>query len=255
VYGAIAGDIIGSLYEGRPIKTKQFNLFDRKAVFTDDTVLTAATAYAILYDLPYGEAYKKFGRAYPARGYGFNFQNWLASTISKPYGSFGNGSAMRVSPVGWAFTTAAEVLEQARKSAACTHNHPEGIKGAQAVALAVFLARRGKAKKDIREEITNRFGYNLGRGLETIRPAYSFQVSCQESVPEAIIAFLESTDYEDAVRNAVSLGGDSDTQACIAGSIAEAFYGGVPKKIVSYVEKKLDDTILRICGEFYEKVS
>ena len=254
MYGGIAGDIIGSLYEGRPIKTKKFRLLDRRADFTDDTVLTAATAYAILHDLPYGETYKKFGRAYPARGYGFNFQNWLASTISKPYGSFGNGSAMRVSPVGWAFDSAEKVLEQARECAACTHNHPEGIKGAQAVTLAVFLARTGSEKEEIRRELENRFSYNLSRGLGTIRPAYSFQVSCQESVPEAIIAFLESTGYEDALRNAVSLGGDSDTQACIAGSIAEAFYGGVPRKIVSYIEKKLDETLLDVCKKFYEKV-
>lgn len=254
MYGAIAGDIIGSLYEGRPIKTKKFRLLDRRADFTDDTVLTAATAYAILHDLPYGETYKKFGRAYPARGYGFNFQNWLAATISKPYGSFGNGSAMRVSPVGWAFNSAEEVLEQARKSAACTHNHPEGIKGAQAVALAVFLARTGTEKEEIRRELGNRFSYNLERSLNTIRPTYSFQVSCQESVPEALIAFFQARGFEDAVRNAVSLGGDSDTQACIAGAAAEAFYGGVPKKIVSYMEKKLDETLLDICKEFYEKV-
>jgi ADP-ribosylglycohydrolase len=251
--GAIAGDVIGSVYEGRSIKTKQFQLFDRHADFTDDTVLTVATAYAILQGIPYGEAYKQFGRAYPGRGYGANFQNWVTQPGISPYGSFGNGSAMRAGPVGWAFQSMAKVLAEAEKSAACTHNHMEGIKGAQAAALGVYLARRGAGKADIRTEIEVRFDYDLHRNLSDIRKDYGFDISCQGSVPEAIIAFLESTSYEDTLRNAVSLGGDTDTQACIAGAIAEAYYITIPMKIASFVKKRLDETILRIIRDFSRK--
>lgn len=251
--GAIAGDIIGSIWEGRSIKTKEFQLFDRRAEFTDDTVLTVATAYAILHGISYGEAYKQFGRAYPGRGYGANFQNWITMPGIRPYGSFGNGSAMRVGPVGWAFASRADVLKEAEKSAACTHNHREGVKGAQAVAVAVYLARTGYSKEDIRTEIEDAFDYNLDRSLTEIRRNYGFDVSCQGSVPEAIIAFLESKSYEDAVRNAVSLGGDTDTQACIAGAIAEAYYNSIPLKIASFTKKRLDETILRIIRDFSRK--
>ncbi len=252
MYGAIAGDIIGSVWEGRSIKTKQFPLFDRHAQFTDDTVLTVATAYAILHGIPYGEAYKEFGRAYPGRGYGANFQNWITQPGIRPYGSFGNGSAMRVGPIGWAFPSMTEVLQEAEKSAACTHNHREGIKGAQAVAVAIHLAKNGTPKEEIRNELEIKFDYDLSRPLNEIRKHYGFDISCQGSVPEAIIAFLESTSFEDTVRNAVSLGGDTDTQACIAGSIAEAYYN-VPFKIVTYAKKKLDETILRIIRDFFRK--
>jgi len=229
--GAIAGDIIGSVYEARPIKSKNFPLFDPRCTFTDDSVLTIAIAHAILSKRPYGDTIHEIGRRYPHAGYGGSFISWLSSDNPQPYNSWGNGAAMRVSPVGFAFDSVEEVLKQAGMTAEISHNHPEGIKGAQATALAVYLARTGNSKEDIREQISRRFGYDLQRSVEKIRPAYSFRISCQETVPEAIVAFLDSVSYEDAVRNAISLGGDSDTLACITGGIAEAYYGGVPQFI------------------------
>jgi ADP-ribosylglycohydrolase len=229
--GAIAGDIIGSIYEFAPIKSKDFPLFDPRCRFTDDTVLTVAVARAILTGTGYRENLLELGRRYPGAGYGRAFSRWLHAEDSQPYHSWGNGAAMRVSPVGLAFATPERVLEEAAQSAVVTHDHPEGIKGAQAVALAVFLARSGHSREAIRRQLGERFGYDLERPLDAIRPGYVFDVSCQGSVPEALIAFLESDSWEDAVRNAVSLGGDSDTLACIAGAVAEAFYGGVPPAV------------------------
>jgi ADP-ribosylglycohydrolase len=248
--GAIAGDVIGSVFEHHPLKSKNFPLFSTHSRFTDDTVLTAATAFAILTEMDYGQAYKQFARMYPWAGYGATFFQWMQSESSAPYNSWGNGSAMRVSPVGFAFDSMDEVLNQARKSAAVTHNHPEGIKGAQATALAVFLARTGNNKKIIRREIEQRFGYDLNRSLERIRPAYGFNASCQGSVPEALICFSESTDYEDAVRNAVSLGGDSDTLACIAGGVAQAYYRKIPQSIEYGVKTLLPEKLLDILARF-----
>jgi len=252
--GAIGGDIIGSVYEARPIKTTGFPLFTRRSRFTDDTVLTVAVAHAILEDRGYAESLKTFGRRFPGAGYGGSFARWLLSSDSRPYQSWGNGSAMRVSPVGFAFTTEEEVLSEAARSAEVTHNHPEGIKGAQATALAVFLARTGASRDDIRKAVESRFGYDLHRTLSAIRPGYGFDVSCQGSVPESLIAFLESKSYEDAVRKAVSLGGDSDTMACIAGGIAEAFYGGLPEPIAQEIRARLPEDLLevvdRFCGEY-----
>lgn len=248
--GAIAGDIIGSVYERHAIKTTDFVLFKRECSYTDDTVLTVAVAYSILEQVDYAVALKHFGNDYNA-GYGASFYNWLKSSSYEPYNSWGNGSAMRVSPVGFMFDTEQKVLQQAKKSAEVTHNHPEGIKGAQAVALAIYLARNGADKAVIKQEISKRFNYNLQRSLEEIRPNYTFKVSCQKSVPESIIAFLESNNFEDAVRNAVSLGGDSDTMACIAGSIAEAFYQHIPESIVQTVRQKLPDEFLKIIDRFY----
>jgi len=251
--GAIAGDVIGSRFEWKPVKTIDFPLFDDSARFTDDTVLTVATAAAILRDSPFDETYLDFGRRYPHAGYGNTFRRWLRAKEQSPYNSFGNGSAMRVSPVGWASADEESVMRMAERSAAVTHNHPEGVKGAQATALAVFLARRGAAKEDIRATIAGRFGYDLQRTTDEIRPAYEFDVTCQGAVPEAIIAFLDSTDYESAVRLAISLGGDSDTQAAIAGGIAQAFYGGVPSTIANEVRARLPAEFLQILGEFEEK--
>jgi ADP-ribosylglycohydrolase len=248
--GAIAGDVIGSVYEARPIKSYDFPLFSPGSTFTDDTVLTVAVASSILDKTDYADELKEFGLKYPEAGYGGFFLEWLFSSDPKPYGSWGNGSAMRVSPVGFAFDTAEEVLDEARKSAEPTHNHLEGIKGAEATALAVFLARTGSRKDFIREEITARFGYDLTRTIDKIRPVYGFDGSCQGTVPEAILCFLESTDYEDAVRKAVSLGGDSDTLACITGGMAEAFYKGVPYEIVTEVRAQLPDEFLDIIDEF-----
>ena len=251
--GAIAGDIIGSVYEQDPIKTKDFPLFQRCSRFTDDTVLTVAIADAIVSGRPYAETIRVFGRRYPGAGYGGTFRRWLHMDNAGPYGSWGNGSAMRVSPVGFAFASEAEVLLHARLSAEITHDHPEGIRGAQATALAVFLARTGHDKTTIRARILQDFGYNLERTVDDIRPGYTFDVSCQGSVPEAIIAFLDADSFEDAIRNAVSLGGDSDTMACIAGGIAEAYYGGVPAPVRAMVAALLPEDLARVTDIFRER--
>ncbi len=251
--GAIAGDIIGSVYEFNNIKTKDFPLFSPLSRFTDDTVLTVAAANAIISGTPYCDSIRLFGRAYPNAGYGRFFKNWLFSEGTAPYNSFGNGSAMRVSPFGFAFHTIDEVLKEARLSAEITHNHPEGIKGAQAVALAIYLARKGADRGIIQKEIHDRFNYNLERSVDDIRVNYTYDVSCQGTVPEAIICFLKSVSYEDAIRNAISIGGDSDTLACITGGISEAFYGPVPEDIFKKVEEILPDDLMDIVNTFYKK--
>ncbi len=255
MWGALAGDIIGSVYEGSPLKTEKFPLFSDKSRFTDDSVLSVAVAAAILEGKDYASSFKKYGCRHPGAGYGGSFFAWLHSEDPAPYNSWGNGSAMRVSPVGFAFNTMNKVLREAAASAAVTHNHPEGIKGAQAVALTVFLARSGANKEEIRKEISSRFGYDLSRSHAEIRPGYSFDVSCQGSVPEALICFLDSRDYEDAVRKAVSLGGDSDTQACIAGAAAHSFYGQLPADILRNTKILLTPDLLAIteafCGRFH----
>jgi ADP-ribosylglycohydrolase len=251
--GAIAGDIIGSVYEHRPIKTKAFPLFDPRCRFTDDSVLTVAVADSILTGRPYLESMRDIGRRYPDAGYGSAFIHWLHSHDPWPYNSWGNGSAMRVSPVGFAFATEDDVLHQAQKTAEISHNHLEGIKGAQATALGVFLARTVHDKEKIRRQIGQRFDYDLDRTVDDIRPGYTFEVSCQKTVPEAIIAFLDSQSYEDAVRNAVSLGGDSDTLACITGAIAEAFYGAVPSRIRTKVKALLTPDLWAITENFCKK--
>lgn len=251
--GAIAGDIIGSVYEHNSIKTKDFPLFSLNSRFTDDTVLTVAVAYSILSDKSYRDGIKKIGNRYPDAGYGGTFIKWLLSKDAGPYNSWGNGSAMRVSPVGFAFNSMDEVLKQAGLTAEITHNHPEGIKGAEATAIAVYLARNGVSKDDIRRQIKELFGYNLDRSVEEIREVYSFDISCQGTVPEAIISFLDSGSYEDAIRNAISLGGDSDTLACITGGIAEAYYGKVPEDIYKKVEEILPTDLMEIIKAFYNK--
>ncbi len=251
--GSIAGDIIGSVYEFDPIKTKDFPLFSPFCNFTDDTVLTVAIADAILNGRSYLDAVREIGRRYPDSGYGGFFLQWLYLEDSRPYNSWGNGSAMRVSPIGFAFQDEESVLKEAARTAEITHNHPEGIKGAQATALAIFLARTGRTKNEIRKAIQKRFGYDLDRTVDEIRPSYSFTESCQQTTPEAIIAFLDSTSYEDAIRNAVSLGGDSDTLACITGGIAEAFYGGIPSEIRLKVMECLSPDLWEITEQFLKK--
>jgi ADP-ribosylglycohydrolase len=244
--GAIIGDIVGSVYEFHNIKSKDFPLFRKNCFFTDDTVMTIAVAEALARGgkaLDYIDAMKKYGRLYPKAGYGGRFFQWLSSDNREPYNSWGNGSAMRVSPVGWRYETLEEVERGAKISAAVTHNHPEGLKGAQATAAALFLARTGQSKADIKAYIESQYAYNLSRKLDDIRPTYKFNESCQKTVPEAIIAFLESTDFEDAIRNAISLGGDSDTLAAITGGIAEAAYG-IPEQIKEKATGFLDDTLL-----------
>jgi ADP-ribosylglycohydrolase len=252
--GAIAGDIIGSVYEHAPIKTKDFPLFHPHCRFTDDSVLSIAIAKAILEGGDYRQAVLDVGRRYPDAGYGASFIGWLRSPNPRPYDSWGNGAAMRVGPVGFAFDSMDSVLREAARTAEFSHNHPEGIKGAQAAALAVFLARTTHDKDTIHDEITDLFGYDLKRRLDEIRPAYGFDVSCRGTVPEAIIAVLESESYEDAVRNAVSLGGDADTLACIAGGIAEAYYGPVApalrNKVREFLTPELWETTERFCRRF-----
>ena len=258
IIGAIAGDIIGSVFEWDNIKTVKFDLFCQSSTFTDDSVLTLATMSALINNTGYSQTYYSFGNKFHNKGYGHNFRSWLISDNPKPYNSWGNGSAMRVSPIGWYFNNIEETLLEAKKSAEVTHNHPEGIKGAQAVAAAVFLARNGKSKDDIKKFIIDKIGYNLDRTIDNIRPDYEFDVSCQGSVPEAIIAFLESTDYENAIRLAVSIGGDSDTIACITGGIAEAFYRNISDEIIDNVLSILPEELIKIIEDFsnkYDKTS
>jgi ADP-ribosylglycohydrolase len=212
-----------------------------------------AIAAAILDGRAYVDTVREYGRRFPSAGYGARFFRWLRETEGAPYRSWGNGSAMRVSPVGFAFDTEQSVLDEARKSAQITHDHPAGIAGAQAVANAIWLARQRASKEIIRQVIERRFGYDLGRTVEAIRPQYRFDVSCPGSVPEAIIAFLDADDWESAVRNAVSLGGDSDTQACIAGGIAEAFYGPVPKWVRLEVRRRLPEELWDMVQRFSER--
>ena len=251
--GAIAGDIIGSVYENEPVKKKNFELYQSGSRFTDDTVLTVAIADSLLSGKSYAASMKQWGRKFPNAGYGQSFYQWLMSRCSVAYDSFGNGSAMRVSPVGWAYDTLEKTLEEAGRSAGPTHNHPEGIKGAQAVAGCVFLCRRQKSKQEIKAWVEEFAGYDLNRSTAGIRPDYKFEVSCQASVPEAIICFLESEDFEDAVRLAVSLGGDADTQACISGALAHAFYRKIPEKIMEETEKRLPDAMKAILSDFTKK--
>ena len=286
--GAIIGDIVGSVYEWNNIKTKDFPLFTDQCFFTDDTVMTIAVADAIMQGEEethgggidsYGSVYvapdiyidnmKKWGRPYPDSGYGGRFGAWLFSDDRKPYNSWGNGSAMRVAACGWVVPLQQfvrmgfdGVLDLTKQSAEVTHNHPDGIKGAQATALTIYYARHGRVRGDIetyKDYIRRDLGkgglfgieYDLSRTLDEIRPTYRFNESCQGTVPEAIIAFLESTDFEDAIRNAISLGGDSDTLAAITGSIAEAAYGipqDIADKALSYLDAPLREVYERWCA-------
>ena len=248
--GAIAGDIIGSVYESYCLKTTEFSLFTANSTFTDDTVLTVAVADCILNGKDYATTFKQYARKYPYAGFGGMFFKWAKSDSLEPYNSFGNGSAMRVSPVGFAFDTVEEVLAEAKRSAEVTHNHPEGIKGAQAVAAAIILARKKESKSKIKDFLEKDFGYNLSRTLAEIRPHYYFDETCQGSVPQAIIAFLESDSFEDAVRKAVSLGGDSDTLACMTGGVAQAYYRTIPDYIIKEAKNRLDPELLKVVEQF-----
>lgn len=255
--GAIIGDIVGSVYEWHNIKTKDFPLFRNDCFFTDDTVMTVAVAEALMAGGREGDfitAMKRYGRMYPDAGYGGRFGAWLFSDSVEPYNSWGNGSAMRVAAVGWWAKSLDETLELAKVSAAVTHDHPEGIKGAQATAACIYLARSGTGKTDIRDYIEEAFGYDLSRTLDEIRPDYQFNESCQDTVPQAITAFLESTDFEDAIRNAISLGGDSDTLAAITGSIAEVAYG-MPQWIQDKAWEFLDEPLREMFRRWQEELS
>ena len=273
MYGAILGDMIGSPYEfDRGTKTKDFPMFVEASMFTDDSVMTVAVAEALLDTLylfaaegPAGSkalseqeqsvrsalvhSMQKWGRKYPDAGYGGRFFGWLWSEDPQPYGSYGNGSAMRVSSAGWLYDTLEETRRVARWTAEVTHNHPEGIKGAEAAASAIYLARTGAGKEEIREYIVREFGYDLSRTCDEIRPGYCHVESCQGTVPEAVTAFLEGTDFEDVIRTAVSLGGDCDTLTCIAGSMAEAFYG-VNDHYIKACRERLPADMLAVMDRF-----
>ncbi len=250
MYGAILGDIIGSPFEfDRGGKTKDFPLFCKHSTFTDDTVMTVAVAEALLKTMGKSDAeikaeeagsMRRWGKKYPNVGYSARFIRWIFDDRMSPYNSYGNGSAMRVSSAGWLFDTLEETRRIARLTAEVTHDHPEGIKGAESVASAIFLARKGSDKAEIKDYITKEFGYDLSRTIDEIRPGYYHVESCQESVPEAITAFLEGEGFEDVIRTAVSLGGDTDTIACIAGSIAEAYYG-IPEDLIKECLVRIPD--------------
>ena len=256
IIGAIAGDIIGSPYEFNGIKSKNFHLFSKISTFTDDTVMTLAIAKWLCEDKESTDVLiknlKYFGNKYPNAGYGGRFRQWLKEDSSEAYGSWANGSAMRVSPCAWVADSLEEAQDLAYKSAVVTHNHPEGIKGALATCDAIYLARIGAKKEEIKDHIEVRYEYDLNRTVDEIRPHYKFDVSCKGSVPESIICFLDAKDFEDTIRNAVSLGGDADTQAAIAGSIASAYWD-VSKNISYKAIHRLDYRLLNVFIDFEEK--
>jgi len=273
IFGAIVGDVAGSIYERKNCKSEDCEIFKHGSHLTDDSILTLATACRFTTttttttmtatttddhsDALYSKLYSDFGKAYPAAGYGGTFYGWMRrpDEYRKPYNSWGNGSAMRASPIGWVATDMESALAEAARSAQVTHNHPSGIKGAQAVVAAIFLAREGASKKVIQSFVEKHCGYNLHDKLSEIRPSYQFDVSCDGSVPQAIIAFLESNDFEDAIRKAISLGGDSDTIACIAAAIAQAYYGvdSIPKYMVDYCRGQMDARQIEIMEEFWKR--
>lgn len=254
--GAIAGDIIGSVYEFTDEKPEyNFPLFQASSQFTDDTVLTVALADSILNNITYKEKLLEYYFKYPHCSYGGGFHNWANSKNPQPYNSWGNGSAMRVSPVGWAYNDLETVLLKAKESAEITHNHPEGIKGAQATASAIYLSRSGKSKEHIKDYITNTFKYNLDLDIEYLRRNYRFNESCQNTVPQAIYTFLISDSFEDSIRKAIYIGGDSDTLACINGSIAEAYYKEIPSIIEDDLYSRLDENLFIKLNEFIKEIT
>ena len=265
MYGAILGDIIGSPFEfDRGDKTKDFKLFSRRSHFTDDSVMTLAVCEALLkvgQDATVKEiedtvisSMQSWGRRYPRAGYGGYFRRWLTARHPEPYNSFGNGSAMRVSAVGWLYDSLEKTRTVAKATANVTHNHPEGIKGAEATASAIFMARNGSSKEEIKKYIEKEFHYDLNRTLNEIRPGYHMDETCQKTVPEAIIAFLEATDFEDAIKNAVSLGGDTDTLGAITGSIAEAYYG-IPEWLMTECRKRINKDMRVVLDDFNDVLS
>lgn len=265
MYGAILGDIIGSPFEfDRGDKTKDFKLFSRRSHYTDDSVMTLAVCEALLkvgQDATVKEiedavisSMQSWGRRYPHAGYGGYFRRWLTACHPEPYNSFGNGSAMRVSAVGWLYDSLENTRTVAKATANVTHNHPEGIKGAEATASAIFMARNGSSKEEIKKYIENEFHYDLNRTLDEIRPSYHMDETCQKTVPEAIIAFLEAKDFEDAIRNAVSLGGDTDTLGAITGSIAEAYYG-IPEWLMTECRKRINKDMRVVLDDFNDALS
>ena len=256
--GALVGDIIGSVYEFHNTKSTDFELFTPWTTFTDDSVMTLAVAKWLLEDDAHTIHYlifcmQELGNRYPNAGYGGNFLRWLKEDDPQPYNSWGNGSGMRVSPVGLYAKTLDEALALAALTASVSHNHPEGVKGAQAIAASMFLCREGKSKQEIKNYIEGTFGYNLNRTIAEIRPGYRFDVSCQGSVPEAIIAFLEGNSFEEVIRLAISLGGDSDTIGCMAGAIASCYYD-IPQSIATKCYEILTDDLREINDCFMELI-
>lgn len=256
--GAIVGDTIGSAYEFNPTKDYDFDMYHKYSKYTDDSVMTIAIANAILTDKNLApriviSSMKYYGQEHPTVGYGGTFIRWLRTSNNEPYNSWGNGSAMRVSACGFAYDTLEETLDAAKKSAEVTHNHPEGIRGAQATAAAIFMARNGENKDGIKKYITYKFGYNLDYHCNDIRDSYQFEVSCQESVPQSIVAFIDSTDYESAIRLAISLGGDADTMGAITGAIALAFYKEMPDEMYDFAWDRLTDDLKATVTEFDNK--
>jgi len=247
--GAMVGDIVGSRFEGQKSVEPDFMLFSTQSRFTDDSVLTAAVAEALLEGKPYAEAIRAYAREYPNAGYGARFMDWAFSTATGPYGSMGNGSAMRVSPVGWFFDDLDQVLEHAALSSSVTHDHPEGVKGARAVAAAVYLARTGNSKDHIRDFVRGHMGYDLDMDMKTARKTGS-SVLAPDSVPQALTAFLHAEDFVDAVRKAVSIGGDTDTVAAMAGAVAEAFFGPVPDYVAAEAFTRMDDRLAGVVRRF-----
>lgn len=253
MFGAIVGDVVGSHYEHFPTKSVDFELFREHRGATDDSVLSVAVADWLLNGGLLRDYLHSYVARYPNAGYGGTFINWARCQETEPYNSWGNGSAMRVSPVAYTKDTLEDVLQLAEHSASVTHNHPDCIAGAKATAGAIFLAGEGHTKTQIRNFVESNFEYDLSRNLDEIRAGYSFDVSCAGSVPESIIAFLESTSFESAIRLAISLGGDADTMACIAGSIAEPFYGGVPESLRDATRSYLDEPMLAVIDDFSER--
>jgi ADP-ribosylglycohydrolase len=269
MYGAVIGDVCGSIYEFNNHKTEKpetIDLLNPYCTYTDDTVLTCAVAEAAFGDHDYEGAILKWARRYPRESYGYNFKKWFLSDEPQPYDSFGNGSAMRVSAVGYAFDSLKKTRAEARRSAECTHNHPEGLKGAEAVAAAIFLARTGKTKDQIKAFVQTEFAYDLSLSLDQIRPGYEFDESCQGTVPQAITSFLESRDFPHAIQCAISLGGDSDTLAAITGGLAEAFYDQryqmmpasqaqgrlrIPGDLSRFAKEKMTPDMQAVLGKIY----
>ena len=249
--GAIIGDIVGSRFEfANHRRFDDFELFALDSDFTDDTVLTVATAKVLLDGGSYAQVYRSFALRYPGRGYGGRFSRWVENAAMGPYNSYGNGSAMRISPVGFAFEGLAATLAEAKRSAEVTHNHPEGVKGAQALAQAIFMARKGESKETIRQAITASFAYDFSRSIAQIRRVNQFDETCQGSLPEALTCFFESQDFEDCLRISVSIGGDTDTIACMAGDLAQAYYKAIPAWIVEKARSFLPEEFIEILNRF-----
>ena len=252
--GAVIGDIIGSRFEFNNHRSEDFTLFTDESKVTDDTILTIATADCLLHNKEYANTYQQYAQKYPNGNYGGMFSKWIYTSEPKPYGSFGNGSGMRVSPIGWFYSNLEDTLKEAEKSAAVTHNHPEGIKGAQSIALAIYLARNGSSKEEIKSAIEFKFNYVLDFQLDSLRKTNKFDETCGVTVPQSIYCFLISSSFEDAISKAISIGGDSDTIACMTGGIAEAFYKEISEEILANAKKVIPIEFWKIWEEFRGRV-